>query len=98
MSPRTLGAPALRDFIRLLREIFTLAEMGGNFASKMRGWLEAARLEKVEDRLVDCKARVREPKQELVGKSINWSCEAIDLPGVHWLKLHIGTVWNAEVC
>lgn len=53
-EPQDAGGPALRDFIRLLREIFTLAGMGGDFASKMRGCLEAARLEKVEERLVDC--------------------------------------------
>jgi hypothetical protein len=76
-EPQDAG-PALHKFIRLLREIFTLAGMGGNFASKMRGWLEAAGLEQVEARFVDGKAGVRNPKPELVGKSINGSCDAID--------------------
>ena len=43
-EPQDAG-PALREFIRLLREVFTLTGMGGNFASKMRGWLEAVGLE-----------------------------------------------------
>jgi gliotoxin biosynthesis N-methyltransferase len=51
-EPKHAG-PALRDFIQLLREVFTLVGMGGNFAPKMRGWLEAAGLEAVEERFVD---------------------------------------------
>jgi hypothetical protein len=52
--------------------------MGGSFALRLRGWLEAAGLEAVEERFVDCMAGVRNPKPELVDKSINGMCDAID--------------------
>jgi len=52
-----VGGP--KDSGPALREIFTLGGMGGNFALKMRGWLEAAGLEAVEQRFVDCPAGAR---------------------------------------
>ena len=70
--------PALRDFIRLLREIFTLVGMGGNFAHKMLGWLDAAGLEAVEERVVDCPAGARSPNADLAAKSINGTCGAVE--------------------
>lgn len=76
-EPQNAG-PVLREFIQLLREIFTLVGMGGNFAPKMRGCLEVVGLEAVEERFVDCKAGARNPKPDLVGKSINGTCDAID--------------------
>ena len=56
-----------------MREIFTLGGMGGNFALKMHGWLEA-----VEQRFVDCPAGAMNARADLVAKSINGICGAID--------------------
>jgi hypothetical protein len=61
----------------VLREIFTLGGMGGNFTLKLRGWLEAAGLEAVEQRLVDCPAGARNARADLVAKSINGICGAV---------------------
>ena len=70
-GPKDSG-PVLRE-----REIFTLGGMGGNFALKLRGWLEAAGLEAVEQRFVDCPAGARNARADLVVKSINGICGAI---------------------
>ena len=72
------AGPALREFIQLLREIFTLVGLGGNFARKLRGWLEAAGLEQVEERLVDFPAGARSRTADLAAKSINGSCSAVE--------------------
>src|SRR3954452_10639880 len=49
-----------------------------DFAPKLGGWLEAAGLEAVEQRFVDCPAGARNARADLVAKSINGICDAID--------------------
>jgi hypothetical protein len=61
-----------------LRETFTLGGIGGNFAPKLRGLLEAAGLEAVEQRYADCPAGARNARADLVAKSINGICGVID--------------------
>ena len=76
-NPKDAG-PALREFIQLLREIFTLVGLGGNFALKLRGWLKAAGLEDVQERFVDCPAGARSRNADLAAKSINGSYGAVE--------------------
>jgi hypothetical protein len=76
-SPKDAG-PALTDFIQLLREIFTLIGLGGNFTLKMRELLKTAGLEDVEERFVDFKVGAKSSRPDLVAKSINGTCDAID--------------------
>jgi hypothetical protein len=49
-----------------------------DFTPKLRGWLEAAGLEAVEQRFVHCPAGARNARADLVAKSINGICDAID--------------------
>jgi gliotoxin biosynthesis N-methyltransferase len=72
------AGPALTEYIQLLREIFTLAGVGGNLAPRLRRWLEAAGLEAVEERHVDVATGVKNPRPELVEKGINGTCSMID--------------------
>lgn len=70
--------PALRDFLRLLKELFTLGGMGGNFAVKLRGLLEEAGLENVEERVVEIPAGARNTNPNLAARSINGVCGALE--------------------
>lgn len=96
-EPKDAG-PALRDFIRLLREIFTPVGMGGNFAAKMHRWLHAAAgFEDIEERFVECKGGARNPKLELVSKSINGTCDAIEpLIAMATSKSHVCSHYGTE--
>jgi hypothetical protein len=72
------AGPVLTEFIQLLREMFTLAGVGGNLASKLRRWLEAAGLEALEERRVDIASGVKNARPELMEKSINGTCGMVD--------------------
>jgi hypothetical protein len=86
-----VGGP--KDSGPALREIFTLGGMGGNFAPKLRGWLEAAGLEAVKRWFVDCPAGARNARADLVAKSINGICGVID-PSIAMAKSKISYLFD----
>ena len=65
------AGPALADFLRLLRELFTLGGMGGNFALKLRPWLEDAGLDNVEEHFVETPTGAKNKDPDLAVKSTN---------------------------
>ena len=71
------NAPASRDFLQLLKDIFNTAGVGGDFVRSLRKDLREAGLEEVEERLVDVPSGARNPNPDLVVKSTDGACNAV---------------------
>ncbi|KAF2773341.1 putative methyltransferase SirN-like protein [Teratosphaeria nubilosa] len=67
--------PVGRKFFYMMEQLWTLKGMGGNFGEQLKGWLEEAGLEDVEETLLKCKvgAQAQEGEEE---SSINGACGA----------------------